>query len=154
MCVSGELLNWFCWLDLLNSQQRRRFSRFSAETWMDFLMDFYSRNRCVAKADRGVPSGDVFIKPPIDPGCFLPPVLKNGLLFKKRIALPLTPPRQQTLKAAVNFFFTPSDSFAPCSLSALVFHSTLFCFSLLHQLLLDIFPCFSTSLFFLPSLFF
>ena len=53
-----------------------------AETWMEFLMDFYSRNRCVAKANRGVPLGDVFIKPPIDPGWFFSPALKKSLLFK------------------------------------------------------------------------
>lgn len=45
-------------------------------------MDFYSRNRYVANANHGVPSGDVLIKPPIDPGWFFPAALKKNLLFK------------------------------------------------------------------------
>lgn len=76
--ISRGLLNWFCWLDLLHSHHHHFSAFLQLETWMDF----YSRNHCVAKAHHGILLGDVFIKPPIDPGWVFPLVLKKSPLFK------------------------------------------------------------------------
>ncbi len=59
LCVSRECCNWFCWLDSIHTIIISMLfcSLQVAENWMEFLMDFYCRNRCVAKAKHGVPLG-------------------------------------------------------------------------------------------------
>lgn len=79
-----DSVDWICCIHIINTLVSF-YSLQVAKTWMEFLMDFYNRNRCVAKANLGALLGDVFIKPPIDPSCFFPPLaLKKSLLFKTK----------------------------------------------------------------------
>lgn len=95
-----------------------------AKTWMEFLMDFYNRNRCVAKANPGALLGDVFIKPPIDPGCFFPLLHWRNVFCLRPNSPDINPPRQQSTFLAVTL--------VPCCFLTLFFSAHFSVSALLH----------------------